>query len=261
MVAWNEQFPALVGLSDEFLRGRRDFPDFIRFLAKKGDYGSVDVETQVREHLASVDQRYVGERIRADGASLEIQRNPVPGGGFISMYTDVTERRRAQALVEQARARLADAIESISDGFALWDQDDRLVLFNKRSQEILNLHDLFVAGVRFEDLIQPLVQHAYYDPSTGDSRAWFEKRLALHRNAPSVHEQKLADGTWLRVGERRTQRAGRSRPGPTSRRSNSARPSSPRWSGTSKPPATRRWRVPRRRSSRCAACCAPADIS
>jgi adenylate cyclase len=208
MVAWNERFPALVGLSDEFLRGRRDFPDFIRFLAEKGDYGPVDVETQVREHLASVDERYVGERIHADGTSLEIQRNPVPGGGFISMYTDVTERRRAQALVEQARARLADAIESISDGFALWDQDDRLVLFNRRSQEILNLHDLFVAGVRFEDLIQPLIQRAYYDPSTGDSNAWFEKRLALHRNAPSVHEQKLADGTWLRVGEHRTQEGG-----------------------------------------------------
>jgi len=208
MVAWNEQFPALVGLSDEFLRGRRDFSGFIRFLAEKGDYGPVDVEAQVRKRLASVDERYVGERIRADGTSLEIQRNPVPGGGFISMYTDVTERRRAQALVEQARARLADAIESISDGFALWDQDDRLVLFNRRSQEILNLHDLFFAGERFEDLIRPLIQRAYYDPSIGDSKAWFEKRLALHRNAPSVHEQKLADGTWLRVGEHRTQEGG-----------------------------------------------------
>jgi adenylate cyclase len=207
MVAWNEQFPALVGLSDEFLRGRRDFPGFIRFLAEKGDYGPVDVETRVRERLASVDERYVGERIRADGTSLEIQRNPVPGGGFISMYTDVTERRRAQALVEQARARLADAIESISDGFALWDEDDRLVLFNRRSQEILNLQDL-VAGTRFEELIRPLIERAYYDPSVGDTEKWFEKRLALHRNAPSVHESKLADGTWLRVGEHRTQEGG-----------------------------------------------------
>jgi PAS domain S-box-containing protein len=208
MVAWNEQFPALVGLSDEFLRGRRDFPGFIRSLAEKGDYGPVDVDTAVRERVATIDERYVGERIRADGTSMEIRRNPVPGGGFISMYTDVTERRRAQALVEQARTRLADAIESISDGFALWDQDDRLVLFNKRSQEILNLQDLFVAGVRFGHLIPPLIQRAYYDPSVGDTEAWFEKRLALHRNAPSVHELKLADGTWLRVGEHRTQEGG-----------------------------------------------------
>src|SRR6266446_10398093 len=144
----------------------------------------------------------------ADGTSLEIRRNPVPGGGFISMYTDITERRRAEALVEQSRARLADAIESISDGFTLWDQDDRLVLFNRRSQEILNLQDRLVAGVRFEDLILPLIERAYYDPSVGDPEAWFEKRLALHRNAPSAHETKLADGTWLRVGEHRTQEGG-----------------------------------------------------
>jgi adenylate cyclase len=208
MVAWNERFPALVGLSDEFLRGQHGFPDFIRFLAEKGYYGPVDIESAVRERVARFGERYVGERVRPDGTSLEILRNPIPGGGCINMYTDVTERRRAQAQVEQARARLVDAIESISDGFALWDQDDRLVLFNRRSQEILNLHDLFVAGVRFDDLIQPLVQRSYYDPSISDSKAWFEKRLALHRNAPSVHEQKLADGTWIRVGEHRTQEGG-----------------------------------------------------
>src|SRR4029077_14074530 len=54
MVAWNEQFPALVGLSDEFLRGRRDFPDLIRSLAEKGDYGSVDVAAKVSERLATI---------------------------------------------------------------------------------------------------------------------------------------------------------------------------------------------------------------
>jgi PAS domain-containing protein len=100
----------------------------------------------VSERVATIGERYFGERVGADGTSLEIRRNPVAGGGFISMYTDVTERRRTEALVEQSRARLADAIESISDGFALWDQQDRLVLFNKRSQEILNLRDLLLSA-------------------------------------------------------------------------------------------------------------------
>src|SRR6267154_2743455 len=209
MVAWNEQFPALVGLSDEFLKSRRDFPDFVRFLAEKGDYGTVDIDAAVRERVASFGERYVGERTRSDGTSLEILRNPIPGGGSINMYTDVTERKRSQALVEQARARLADAIESISDGFALWDQDDRLVMFNARSQEILNLPDLFIVGARFEDLIRPLsLDSNHYDPAIGDRQAWFERRLAVHRNAPTTQEQKLANGTWLRIGEHRTQEGG-----------------------------------------------------
>src|SRR5208282_683641 len=130
------------------------------------------------------------------------------GGGCISMYTDVTERKKSQALVEQARARLADAIESISDGFALWDRDDRLVMFNTHSQEMLSLPEPLVVGVRFEDLIRPLLQGDYYDAAIGDRQAWFEQRVALHRNAPTTHEQKHADGTWLRIGEHRTQEGG-----------------------------------------------------
>jgi PAS domain S-box-containing protein len=208
MVAWNEQFCEIVGVADEFLVQQRNFPDFIRFLAERGDYGPVDVDTTVREHLASVGERYFAERTRTNGTTLEIRRSAVPGGGCISMYSDVTERKRAAELVEQARARLVDAIESISDGFALWDQDDRLVIFNSRSQQILNLPDLFVIGVGFAEIIRPLLQRAHYDPAVGDPEPWSEKRIALHRNAPTTHDQKLADGTWLRVGEHRTREGG-----------------------------------------------------
>src|SRR6516162_1631090 len=110
--------------------------------------------------------------------------------------------------VAMARQRLVDAIESISDGFALWDPDDRLVMFNTRSQQILNLPDLFVVGARFEDLIRPVLNRNYYDPSIVDRNAWFEQRVALHRNAPTASEQKLANGTWLRIGEHRTREGG-----------------------------------------------------
>ena len=113
MVAWNEQFPTLVGLSDEFLRGQRNFPDFIRFLAEQDYYGPVDIETAVRERVATFGERYAGERVTRDGTSLEIVRNPIPGGGSINMYTDVTERRRAQALVEESRERLAETVRDL----------------------------------------------------------------------------------------------------------------------------------------------------
>ena len=208
LVAWNDPLRQIVGLADDVLDRQYDFSDFIRFLAEGGDYGEVDVEATVQEHLATIGESYLAERTRANGTTIEIRRSPVPGGGCISIYTDVTERRKAEALVEQARARLADAIESISDGFALWDQDDRLAIFNSRSQQILNLPDLFFVGARFEEVIRPLPYRGYYDPVIGDPYKWCEERLALHRNAPTIHDQKLADGTWLRVGEHRTREGG-----------------------------------------------------
>jgi adenylate cyclase len=118
----------------------------------------------------------------------------------------VAERTRE---IDVARARLTDAIESMSDGFALWDKDDKLVTFNNRSQQLLHLSDLFVPGMRFEDLISTLAfDRDHYKVSNAASEALYARRLALHRNVPSEHEQQLADGTWLRVGEYRTQEGG-----------------------------------------------------
>src|SRR5262249_4510080 len=154
------------------------FERFIRDIAARGEYGDCDVELEVERHLASVDLPYNDQRVRPDGTVLDIHRNPLPDGGFVSIYADVTEQRRAQALVELARARLTDAIESLSDGFALWDKDDRLVVFNSRCGELLDSSDLFIVGTRFEDLIRAFSRVGRYDRSQGaDSSSWVEERL------------------------------------------------------------------------------------
>jgi signal transduction histidine kinase/DNA-binding response OmpR family regulator/HAMP domain-containing protein len=112
--------------------------------------------------------------------------------------------------VASAQQRLIDAIESISEGFALWDKNDRLIMYNSRWKSLLNLAEVSAVGTRFEDLIRELVlKREYYDVSMGDRDAWLAQRLALHRNVPSEFEQVLIGGTWLRVSEYPTQEAGR----------------------------------------------------
>ena len=106
--------------------------------------------------VASLGKPYVGARTLPDGRVLEVRRNPVPGDGFVSMYTEITQQRQAQAQIELARNRLSDAIQSISDGFALWDQEDRLVTFNDRCRQLLRLENQFAVGMTFEALIRAL---------------------------------------------------------------------------------------------------------
>jgi PAS domain S-box-containing protein len=208
MVAWNRRFQQLLGLSDDRVGADVTFEAFLRHLAERGEFGAVDAEDQIGRRLSSLDRPFTDERTRPDGTVLEVRRNPVPGGGFVSLYADVTEARRAQALVELARARLTDAIESLSDGFALWDKDDRLVIFNRRCQELLNAPDLFVVGTRFEDLVRAFGESGRYDPSRRDKTEWIEERLALHRNAPSGCEMRLSSALWLHVREFRTREGG-----------------------------------------------------
>jgi signal transduction histidine kinase len=208
MVAWNRRFQELLDLPDDRVGPDVAYEGFIRYLAERGEFGAGDVDDLIASRLASLDRPYANERTRPNGTVLDVRRNPVPSGGFVSIYADVTEERRAQALVELARARLTDAIESISDGFALWDRDDRLVVFNRRCKELLNADDLFVVGTRFEELTRAFGRSGHYDPSHGDSGSWVEERLALHRNAPSACELHLASGLWLHVREFRTREGG-----------------------------------------------------
>src|SRR5690606_36088187 len=113
------------------------------------------------------------------------------------MYTDITRQKQAQAQTELARNRLDDAIQSISDGFALWDREDRLIAFNNRCRELLKLPDGFVLGTRFDDLIRKLASRRARDVHEAETpEAWIEQQLAAHRNASGDEELQLEDGTW-----------------------------------------------------------------
>jgi signal transduction histidine kinase/HAMP domain-containing protein len=209
MVAWNERFKELLELSDQDVGPDVSFQTFIRRLAERGEFGPSHVEELVKERLSSLDRPFQGERRRPNGTVLEIRRNPIRAGGFVSIYTDVTEQRQAQAEVEKAKARLTDAIESISDGFALWDDDDRLLIFNSHCAEFLEAADLFVVGAHFEDILRAYTGRGQYDASSaGSAASWINQRLALHRNPPSACEMRLASGRWLHVREFQTQEGG-----------------------------------------------------
>ena len=126
----------------------------------------------------------------------------------------VEERTAELALARdesiKARARLDDAIEAISEGFSLYDEDDRLVVANARYHQILNVTDpdLMHPGQKFRTILEVAVQHGLVDHTSGDDETWLKERLKRHRNPGPEHVQRYANGRWVRVSERRTQDGG-----------------------------------------------------
>jgi PAS domain S-box-containing protein len=112
LVAFNGQFRQLLDLPDS-LFDRRDvtIDALIRFSAERGDYGPGDVEGIVTGVIASARQPIVQffERERADGIPLDVRRAPIPGGGFVTTYTDVSARKQAEFLLKEALARAEQA--------------------------------------------------------------------------------------------------------------------------------------------------------
>ncbi len=124
----------------------------------------------------------------------------------VGSWSDVTARNEAEIAFRQSEQRLTDAIESISEGFSLYDAEDRLIVCNRAYAA---LHQAAPArGARFEELIQAAAQRGLIVDASEDREAWLVERLARHRDPGEPHLQRRADGRWIQVSERRTTEGG-----------------------------------------------------
>jgi len=113
LAAWNRNFQELLDLPETFLAKRLSYAEYFRYLVDRGEYGSADLEEELSRAVedASRDLRF--ERTRPDGRIIEVRRNAVPGGGFVLIYGDITERKRAEAEIRGARDTAEKALREL----------------------------------------------------------------------------------------------------------------------------------------------------
>jgi signal transduction histidine kinase len=119
LVEWNAHFPEFTGVPPEMLRVGLPMEEILRVQAAAGEFGDVDVEAEVARRIALL--RAGGssgtiERKRPNGRVMELRRNPLPEGGFVTLYTDVTARRQAEEQLRQAQKM--EAVGHLTGGVA-----------------------------------------------------------------------------------------------------------------------------------------------
>jgi PAS domain S-box-containing protein len=131
------------------------------------------------------------------------------GASRVAWLYDITDLKRAEAARRLSEQRLVDAIESISEGFALFDSQDRLVMCNERYRELYPGNaDMFVPGTPFEVMARTAAERGIIHDAVGRVDEWLERRLAFHRNPLGPYVQAQSDGRWIQLSERRTRDGG-----------------------------------------------------
>lgn len=121
-----------------------------------------------------------------------------------------TDLALAHSGADAARVRLRDAIESLSDGFALFDADDRLIMHNRAYSNFWPVLDTESSAERptFAEIASRIAASGQTVGSLISPERWLADRLALHRNAANAHVQALSDGRWVQINELRTSEGG-----------------------------------------------------
>lgn len=127
----------------------------------------------------------------------------------IGGVVDLTEQRDKEAQIRQAQETLQDAVESLSEGFALYDAEDRLVTCNQRYRDFNKLsNDVLKPGVAWTDFIRTGAERGQYVGAEGRVDAWLEERKALRLQFGTEMEFQQADGRWFQFANQPTRQGG-----------------------------------------------------
>ena len=155
LVAWNRRYMEMFDYPDGFIYVGRDAAELIRWNALRGECGPGEAEAHVRKRLAYMrsGSAYVIQRERRSGRVYEIRGQPMPGGGYVTTYTDITEFKRTEQELRDAKLELESRVEdrTVELKSALAAQQAA-----KRLAEEANASKTRFFAAASHDLLQPL---------------------------------------------------------------------------------------------------------
>ncbi len=180
LVTWNRQYQEMFGYPEAMLYVGRPVADLIRWNAGRGEMGEGDVEMQIQRRLDHLraGTPHLFERVRASGQVIEMRGQPLPGGGYVTTFSDVTAYKQAeQALIE--------ANETL---------EQRVAQRTREAEDAQQAKTRFLAAVS-HDLLQPINAARLFTSALRDSDSSEEQRHLGERVDTSLRAaEDLLDG-------------------------------------------------------------------
>jgi len=210
IVVCNDRLKEMYPVPRELLEPGRLYPDFLRYLAEHGYYGGGDVDVLVATRVESL-RNPTGRSYEdhpPDGRWYRILRRRAPGGGTVTVMTDITDQKLAEIELEDKETQLHVALDNMPGALVHTDANLRIIACNTRFKEMYIVpEELLQPGRPYSDFLRYLAENGYY--GEGDVDAMVAKRVESLRNpSGKSFEDHTPEGRWYRILRRRVAAGG-----------------------------------------------------
>jgi Na+/proline symporter/signal transduction histidine kinase len=170
LIGWNSRYLELMDYPDGMVHVGESIEDLMRYNAEVGRFGNGNVEQEVSKRLQHLRDgtAYRSESTFIDGRVIEIRGQPMPDGGFVTTYTDITDFKRAEAALVEAKQsleqRVVDRTAEVEKAMAALEEA-------KAEAEEANISKTRFLAAAAHDLLQPLNAAKLFAALLGEHRA------------------------------------------------------------------------------------------
>lgn len=170
LVAWNRRYAELFGFPPDLLQVGRPIGDLARWALRHITFdGAIEAALERRLAFMRAGTPHLSERVLADGSIVEIRGNPMPGGGFVATFTDVTAFRRAEAGLILANETLEQRVAA---------RTSELEIATREAERANHAKSRFLAAIG-HDLMQPLHAAQLFTDALGDEASSARQRATI----------------------------------------------------------------------------------
>jgi PAS domain-containing protein len=202
----NQRFAEIYNLDPEQVKPGTSLRQILEARVARGAYRNLDGAKFIADGVASFGREVSQILHLADGRFISVLRRPMPGGGVVSTHEDITEREKLKARLEQQNEQLDAAMNNMSQGLAMYDADQRLVICNNDYAAMYGLApDQVQRGTTAREVLEARLANGCY--ITSNPHQLVDKLISqFGKIASEVHE--LADGRTVNVSCRQTANGG-----------------------------------------------------
>ncbi|WP_069383368.1 hybrid sensor histidine kinase/response regulator [Halomonas caseinilytica] len=175
LVVWNQRYLELFRFPDHLIRVGAPIDRIFLYNAHNGEYGPGDPEEHVKLLLDNIREgqphRYV--RYRQDGSVLEVQGNPMPGGGFVYTYQDITQQKRTEEALIRSENNIRIYTDNVPALIAYFDKDCRYLFTNRAYEQAFEIDRNEVIGKPLQAVIP--------EDMARERAPWIDRALAGER--------------------------------------------------------------------------------